>query len=237
MGDPPPGAARGAPGNQVLGTVPVETDGSAHFRVPANKAVMFQALDEQGRAVQTMYSLTYVQPGEQVACLGCHEHGTTSPPATRSAAVALALRRPPSAITPGPDGSNPFSYPLLVQPVLDRHCVRCHSAALPKDKSGGVILTGEPESQFSKSYNALVGRVPYRDSNGPPRTQPDEYGARGSKLTSLLLKGHYDVKLPAQDWERLITWMDTNALFYGTFAPADQARQLRGERIRGPELE
>ena len=237
MGNPSPGAARGAPGKQVLGTVPVEKDGSAHFRVPARKAVMFQALDEQGRAVQNMYSLTYVQPGEKVACVGCHEHGTTTPPASGSEPVAMALRRPPSAITPGPDGCLPFSYPLLVQPVLDRYCVQCHSAEKPKEESGGVFLTGEPEAQFSKSYNALVGRVPYRDSNGPPRTSPDQYGARGSKLTTLLVKGHHDVKLAAQDWERLITWMDTNALFYGTFNHEDQARQLRGERIEGPELE
>jgi hypothetical protein len=236
-GNPPPGAALGGPGKQVLGTVPVEMDGSAHFRVPAHKAVMFQALDEQGRAIQTMYSLTYVQPGETVACVGCHERGTTSPPKSGSGAVALALRRPPSTITPGPDGSNPFSYPLLVQPVLDQHCIRCHSAAVPKQESGGVVLTGEPEAQFSRSYNALVRHVPYRHSGGPPRTRPDQYGARGGKLTSLLLKGHHDVNLAAADWERLITWMDTNALFYGTFNREDQARQLRGERIRGPELE
>jgi hypothetical protein len=237
MGNPSPGAARGAPGKQVLGTVPVENDGSAHFRVPAHKAVMFQALDDKGRAIQTMYSLTYVQPGETVACVGCHEHGTTSPPASQSGPVAMALRRPASSITPGPDGCLPFSYPLLVQPVLNRHCVQCHSSERPKEESGGVILTGEPESQFSKSYNALVGQVPYRDSNGPPRTRPDQYGARGSRLTTLLLDGHHDVELPAQDWERLITWMDTNALFYGTFNHEDQARQLRGERIQGPELE
>ena len=236
-GDPPPGAALGAPGKQILGTVPVEKDGSAYFRVPARKAVLFQALDEQGRAVQTMYSLTYVQPGERVSCVGCHEHGTTSPSASPSDSAAMALRRPPSAITPGPDGSKPLSYPLLVQPVLDRHCVECHAAEAPKEKSGGVVLTGEPESHFSKSYNALVGHVPFRHSNGPPRTHPGQYGARGSRLTTLLLDGHYDVKLPDGDWESLITWMDANALFYGTFNREDQARQLKGERIQGPELE
>ena len=42
--------------------------------------------------------------------------------------------------------------------------------------------------------------------------------------------------LPA-DIERLVTWMDANALFYGTFDPADQARQQRGEPIAGPALE
>ena len=237
MGNPPPGAARGAPGKQVLGTVPVEKDGSAYFRVPARKAVLFQALDEQGRAVQTMYSLTYLQPGEKVSCVGCHEPGTTSPPGSRSGSLAVALGRPPTAIVPGPDGSKPFSYPLLVQPVLDRHCVQCHKAEMPKEKSGGVVLTGEPESQFSRSYNVLVRSVKFRDSGGPAQTYPDQYGARASKLTTLLLKGHHDVKLPAKDWERLITWMDTNALFYGTFNHEDQARQLKGERIQGPELE
>ncbi|MBM4088538.1 MAG: hypothetical protein FJ276_03800 [Planctomycetes bacterium] len=237
MGDPPPGAARGAPGKQVLGTVPVEPDGSAYFRAPARKAVMFQALDEQGRAVQTMYSLVYLQPGENVACVGCHEHGTSTPDASRTGSIALALRRPPSAITPGPDGSLPFSYPLLVQPTLDRHCVACHNPAAPAEKHGGVILTGEPESEFSKSYNALVSRVKFRDSDGPARTLPDQYGARGSKLLTILANGHYDVHLSPQDWERLITWMDANAVFYGTFNREDQARQLRGERIAGPDLE
>jgi hypothetical protein len=53
----------------------------------------------------------------------------------------------------------------------------------------------------------------------------------------LLEGGHYDVDLSAEDTERLVTWMDTNALFYGTFDPADQARQQRGERIEGPAIE
>ena len=46
-----------------------------------------------------------------------------------------------------------------------------------------------------------------------------------------LQQGHQDVALSDSDRERLVTWMDANALFYGTFEPADQARQLRGERI------
>jgi hypothetical protein len=52
-----------------------------------------------------------------------------------------------------------------------------------------------------------------------------------------LLGDHYKVKLSPSDLERLVTWMDANALFYGTFRPEDQARQQRGERIEGPGLE
>ena len=68
-------------------------------------------------------------------------------------------------------------------------------------------------------------------------TEPDYFGARGSKLMTDLLKGHEKVELTADEMDRLITWMDANALFYGTFDPADQERQRRGERIAGPALE
>jgi hypothetical protein len=68
-------------------------------------------------------------------------------------------------------------------------------------------------------------------------SQPGFFGARGSALTKLLMSGHHDVTLSAEEMERLVTWMDANALFYGTFDVADQARQQRGERIQGPKLE
>jgi len=243
INQPTVGLPNASPGRQVLGTTPVEPDGSALFRAPAGLPLAFQALDEMGQAVQTMRSVTYLQPGEVVSCIGCHERRHDAPTAG-PARVPLALRRAPSPITPGPDGSKPFSYPLLVQPVLDKHCVRCHN---PEKKDGGIALTGQPDGRYTVSYNVLAPRVPYsawggkpgdfRQVNSEPMTQPDFFGARASTLTQLLRKGHYDVRLSPEDWERLITWMDTNALFYGTFDPADQARQQRGERIPGPALQ
>ncbi len=238
---PTVGAAHASPGRQVLGTVPVEADGSAFFRAPARVPLAFQALDGLGQAVQTMRSLTYLQPGEAAACAGCHEHRSSAP---QSGPPALAAARPPSEITPGPDGSRPFSYPLLVQPVLDRHCVRCHRQP---DAAGGLALTGEPEGPYTTSYLALVKRVPFaewggkpgdfRTVNSEPLSQPGFFGARASPLMKLLAGGHHDLALTGDDRERLATWMDTNALFYGTFSPADQLRQQRGERIAGPDLE
>lgn len=230
------GAANASPGKQVLGTVPVEVDGSAYFRVPANTPVLFQALDARGRAVQTMRSLTYLQPGEQASCVGCHEPRTST---AIEPSGALALARPPSAIQPGPGGSRPLSYPVLVQPVLDRLCADCHNPGKPE---GNVVLTGEPAGQFSRSYNALIPWVAYSAWGNPqynyePLTAPDRFGARASKLTKLLDNGHYDVKLSDDEWMRLVTWMDANALFYGTFNPEEQAKQLRGERIAGPDLQ
>ncbi|MBI4604644.1 MAG: hypothetical protein HY721_22000 [Planctomycetes bacterium] len=240
INNPPVGLANASPGRQVLGTVPVEADGSAFFAAPAGVPLSFQALDERGMAVQTMRSVVYLQSGETSSCIGCHEQRSSAPPA-RGASMALA--RPPSAIEPGPDGSRPLSYPLLVQPVLDRLCVSCHGA---KDPQGGLSLTGEPQGHYTVSYNALAPRVPFsqwtggadfREANSEPVSLPGRFGARASSLLRLLLAGHYDVALDPGDLERLATWMDANALFYGTFDPAAQACQQRGERIAGPGLE
>ena len=237
--DPTVGIPNASPGRQVLGTVPIEADGSAWFRAPAGVALAFQALDDRGQAVQTMRSITYLQPGENAGCVGCHEPRTAAPSARP---MPLALRRAPSTIQPGPDGSKPFSYPRLVQPVLDAKCVSCHGREKP---AGGISLTGEPQGAYTVSYNALAARVPYsawqggdfRRANSEPFTVPDHFGARGSRLMKIISEGHHKVVLTAEEIERLVTWMDTNVLFYGTFDPADQARQRRGERIAGPKLE
>jgi len=234
--EPMVGLANASPGKQVLGTVPVEADGSAFFRAPAETPLAFQALDERGEAVQTMRSVTYLQRGENASCVGCHESRQYTP--ASAARPTLAARRAPSAIEPAPDGSRPLSYPRLVQPVLDQHCVRCHG---PARTDGGIVLTGEPRGRFSRSYHVLAPRVSFaawggkpgdfRTANSEPVTQPGFFGARNSSLMTLLRRGHYDAKLSAVDFERLATWMDANALFYGTFEPAEQRRQLRGENI------
>ncbi|MCS7238167.1 MAG: hypothetical protein NZ899_07860, partial [Thermoguttaceae bacterium] len=234
---PPVGLANASPGKQVLGTVPVEADGSAFFMAPAGIPIAFQALDEKGQAVQIMRSVTYLQPGEVASCIGCHEPRHKAP---AIGSLPLALRRGPSPITPGPKGSRPLSYPLLVQPILDRHCVRCHN---DERADGGINLSGRPAGHFSVSYLALAprvrisawdGRPDFTKTNCEPYTVPDFFGARGSPLMKLLLSGHGDVTLSTEEIAALATWMDTNALFYGTFDPADQARQLRGEEIAGP---
>jgi len=263
INNPSVGLANASPGKQVLGTVPVEDDGSAYFRAPAGIALAFQALDERGMAVQVMRSVSYLQPGENAACVGCHEPRSAPPPAVArlarpavdatanplldkpavphswGAGAAKALMRPPSAIEAGPDGSKPLSYPILVQPVLDKHCVSCHNKEKPEGK---VILTGEPAGHYTASYNALAPRVSFaawgRGGNCEPLAKPDYFGARGSPaIVKTFTEAHYKVKLTPAEWERVVTWMDANALFYGTFDPAHQARQLRGERIKGPALE
>ncbi|MCF0234393.1 MAG: hypothetical protein HUK22_05365 [Thermoguttaceae bacterium] len=228
------GAANASPGKQVLGVVPVEEDGSAFFEAPAKTPILFQALDEDGRMVQGMRSLVYLQPGENAGCVGCHEDRMAAVPSEKT----IASTRQPSKIAPGPDGSKPFSYPILVQPVLDKNCVACHN---DEKAEGGINLTGTPEGTYTKSYNALVNLVAYTawgmpELNHEPRTEPNRFGARASKLTQILQGDKCQCgDLTADEWERLNTWMDVNALFYGSFNADDQARQQRGERIEGPK--
>ncbi len=108
---------------RVLGTVPVEPDGSAYFELPALRSFFFVALDREGLSVKRMQSFLTVQPGETLSCVGCHEHRAETPPARSN---LLALRRPPSPVQSFPGVPDVFDFPRDIQPILDRHCVRCH---------------------------------------------------------------------------------------------------------------
>lgn len=222
----------------ILGTVPVEADGSAYFEAPTGKLLYFQALDDTGMAVQSMRSGTYVQPGGQLTCRGCHEpkHQTAPTPATPPA----AFRRPPSPITPEVDGTNPFNYVRLVQPVLDRHCVECHDT---KDASS---LVGKPgaENGWTQSYASLakdygfyfnVRNGSINDGvHGGVRTTAGEFGAKAAPLLSYLDEDHYGVDLPEEDFHRLALWLDANSEFYGAYEKIEA--QARGEIVQ-PSLE
>ncbi|MHB8972515.1 MAG: HzsA-related protein [Pirellulaceae bacterium] len=215
-------------GRYVLGTVPVEPDGSAWFRVPAGVTFYMQALDEAGMAVQTMRSGVYLQPSQTQTCIGCHEPRATAP----ANHVALAVRREPSLLTPGPEGSWPLDYATLVQPVLDRQCMPCHK---PGTDGAAFDLTA------AHSYDTMVGYgTPslkelviqrYREQ----RSVVGQCEASMNPVLKLLKQGHYDVSLNADDGSRLITWMDTLGQRSGSFSP-EQEQQLRKFREQLAEL-
>jgi hypothetical protein len=215
----------------VLGTAPVESDGSAYFTVPANKEILFQAVDERGLAIQSMRSATYLHAGEQQACQGCHEPQHHAPMAIDGA--PLALRRAPSRLTPDVDGSNPFSYPRLVQPVLDRRCVACHAQNAAKAPN----LAREPlQRNWYASYANLAPKFGFYDYGSGLVTTPGHFGARASKLWEILERGHYDVKLTPEELHRITLWLDCASIFYGVYEKEGGEAQLRGEIVR-PTLE
>jgi len=223
---PPPNEPRIGIANQtsaraVLGTVPVEDDGSAYFEAPVGKMVYFQALDARGMAIQSMRSGTYLHPGEQLTCLGCHEPKHRA--AKQSTRIPLALQRPPSKIWPDVDGSNPFNYVRLVQPALDRNCVNCHQEKGTLDLRGVI----EGDNGWTRSYNNLAEKYGFyfhvsngsinQGIHGGSRTTPGEFGAKAAALLSYMDERHYGVKLPDEDFHRLTLWLDCNCEFYGSY--------------------
>ncbi|MHC4637360.1 MAG: HzsA-related protein [Planctomycetota bacterium] len=215
MNRPNLGVSKEDPGKFVLGTVPVEQDGSAYFRVPSGVPVFFQALDRDGFAVQTMRSLTYVQPGQTLSCIGCHESRDIAPLVD---ARPIAVMREPSKLTPGPSGSWPLRFDRLVQPVLDKHCVRCHQPQGRIENAANFDLT---------EANAYANMLNYGDKDlhklafEKDRSIVGQCPASQSKILSLLKsgQGHQGVKLDRESLERLVTWMDVYAQRQGSFSP------------------
>ena len=232
-------------GRAVLGTVPVEEDGSACFYLPPGKSVYFQALDEQGRAVQSMRSATYVHGGEKLTCIGCHEPKGRSPALTTTG-PRQAFRRDPSEIRPEAVGSNPLSFPRLVQPVLEKHCVTCHGKDDNEPPDLRIGNWQEDRFHWYQSYRNLrlyafhcgaprdERRAHQYDRWQPARTVPGKFGAQVSKLLPLLDQGHYDVKLSPDELRRIVVWLDANSDFFGAYE--NTQAQARGETVR-PKLQ
>jgi hypothetical protein len=236
--DPRIGHANAESARMLLGTVPVEPDGSAYFRAPAGKPIYFQAVDAQGRAVESMRSVTYLQPGERRGCIGCHE-----PPGSAAASrPTLAMRREPSRLQPGPEGSHPFSFPLLVQPVIDRHCVSCHDGQEGQDKSK-LVLTADPAKLFSRSYQNLKPYLRWYEWGGESisqiATHPGQIGADASKLTRILEDQNHQAQVRWTDAERrrIYLWLDANVPFYGTYDPGEQLAQREGKSVTPPKFQ
>jgi len=213
----------------VLGTVPVEEDGSAYFEMPAQIEFQFQALDENGLAVQSMRSSSYVQPGETLSCVGCHEHKSSAVPVVQPKATLRAASKIKPETVPG---AYPFSYPRLVQPVLDNHCVECHA----KPESNTFSLAKDPVHSFYTSYVNLTPKYGFTSYGEPHRTTPGRFGAHAAPLYNILKEGHYDVKLSDDEMHRIVLWLDCLSNFYGVYEKEGGEAQLRGE-LAWPTLE
>ncbi|MCH8042611.1 MAG: hypothetical protein IID44_02730 [Planctomycetes bacterium] len=199
---------------RILGTVPVEPDGSAYLKVPALRSLFMVALDKDDLSVKRMQSFVTVQPGERSSCVGCHEQRSKTSGLSRGLA---ALRRPPSVIAAIDDVPDVIDYPRDVQPILDRHCVRCHDADL---REGGVELTGDHTPMFSVSYWTMVKRGLFADGRNKPYSQrpPRTIGSSASRLMKLIDGSHYGVKLSQREHKTIRLWIDTSATYPGTYA-------------------
>jgi len=225
---------------KVWGYAPVESDGSACFKVPAGVPIYFMALDAHGRAVQRMRTFTHLMPGEIQGCIGCHENRSSLAQPARPDALRANARelRPPEW---GQDVG--FDYASIVQPVLDRYCIRCHSGPNPPKR---IDLTGDKTDYFNVSYENLArGRKrggegeydsPYVNwiptYNGMEanilEVTPKTWGSPRSKLADMILAGHSKVEMDDTSRRRIFQWIDLNVPYYGATEPAYP--ELRGCR-------
>jgi hypothetical protein len=207
----------------AIGIVPVEADGSAHFEAPPGKALYLQALDGDGRMVQSMRTFIQAVPGVTRSCTGCHIANDTAP-ASAPLKPSIALKRAPSKPAPEAWGHGLVDYPSMVQPVLDRHCVSCHGGE--KGIAGGLDFSGGWTWAFNLSYetfikNTLTGFL--NCNNGQVKTSeiqpPWTHGSGVAPLTKLLLSGHngHATNVSRSEIALLMAWMDENSNFHGNW--------------------
>jgi hypothetical protein len=206
-----------------LGIVPVEEDGSASFQAPVERELIFQALDANYMAVQSMRSVAYVHRGEQLTCQGCHEP-THRPPA-RPAGVPLALRREPSQLRGEAGPVEPITYYRMVKPVFDKTCQPCHIKERkgPQDMSFAKL---EPYVfYFSGGMRGSV-TIPI---HGGTRSIPGRVGARASRMGLAMLKEPHKGHVSPEDYRRVVLWLDCNSMRLGAFH--DEDKQMAGQLV------
>jgi len=246
---------------RVLGTVPVEMDGSAMFRVPANTPISIQPIDADGNALQLMRSWMTAMPGEIVSCVGCHEKQNAGPLNQRT----IASRLVPAEIEPWYGPVRGFSFAREVQPVLDKYCISCHNGELrndgrnipnlrgdrnafvvTKNSDPRVVLVSDTPKQkllgkyggiFEPSYIELRKLVRVGGFESDLRLLASgEFSTNTNELFQILKKGHHGVKLDPQAWERLATWIDLNAPCHGTWNEIVGVKKTANDHRRRREL-
>ena len=204
---------------RVLGFADVEADGSAHFLVPSGKPIYFLPLDEEGRAVQRMRTFTHFMPGEKQSCIGCHADRNYVSISPTQIGKSLAAQRPAAPLTPPTWGAKDgFSFARIVQPVLDRHCIKCHSG---EPEAPEPELTGDRTDYFNIAYENLArkGTAAENDRLDPPPDmarfgrnpytswiptynnleenilwiRPKFWGSPASRLSWIVAAGHPDI--------------------------------------------
>ena len=203
---------------RLIGTVPVEPDGSAYMELPAMRPIFFVALDAEDYTVKRMQSFVSVMPGEMTSCVGCHEERKTIIANSPTAGRPSAMKRAASVPEPIEGVPDVFDFPRDIQPILDTHCTRCHN---PRKHNSGVVLTSGRGPIFSHSYFALTWRKQFVDGrnravgNLAPRT----IGTSASPIMKKITGSHQkDLKLSPREVDMIRYWIETGAAYPGTYA-------------------
>ncbi len=216
----------------ILGDTTVRDDGSAFFRVPARTPIYFQLLDAKNQMVASMRSWTTLQPGENAACVGCHETKNSTPIAANAYTSAPETLRPFYGPTRG------FSFPREIQPILDRHCVRCHNAGHKVPLTSDELFDERAKRHWSVAYLSLTHADLKRKKDftgnpnhpvvnwisaqsAPPMLPPYSAGSARSKLITMIESAHNQVKLTVEEMDKLKAWIDLGVPYCADYREAN----------------
>ncbi|MDP7287670.1 MAG: SUMF1/EgtB/PvdO family nonheme iron enzyme, partial [Phycisphaerae bacterium] len=255
---------------RILGTVPIYADGSASFKIPAGTPLCVQPLDASGQAVQLMRSWFSAMPGEVVSCVGCHEKSRDAPLPRRD----IAAKKTPVDIKQWYGPPRGLDFERDVQPAISKYCTACHhggartdgreipdlrSERLVKGYRGRPLVGlsarrlhpelrkawGGTNVRYTPAYEALapyIRRVNIEDD--VEMLVPGEYHADTSELVQMLRRGHHNVQLNAEAWDRIITWIDLNGPCHGSWGDLgvvpgrpDQRRHELSKLYGGPKID
>lgn len=218
---------------RIIGEAPVYEDGSAAFEAPALQPLYFQLIDAEGRMVQTMRSWSTLMPNETFNCIGCHEDKNT--------AISDPDKRPMAQVKPLEPfydiSDKLFRYTDIIQPILDKRCVKCHNP-------GKLDLTGtleeltddnhvDAKKKFARSYNNLTqggsslfsaGRGKYISwlpiFSPNDAIPPNRYGSLVSPLTKEILPNHKSkegFEITEEELHKIYAWIDLCVPHWGLY--------------------
>lgn len=209
-----------------LGTVPVEADGSAYFEAPTGKQLIFQILDENNMAIQTMRAVAFVHPGEKLLCVGCHEPQDISVENQEQKSTPIAFARPASKLQPECGPIEPMNFYRRVKPILEKSCLPCHV----ENNIAPTAMDHEDLRPFVFYFSGgMCGETTTRGASGGSRSCPGRVGASESKLGKILFDENHRESVTDADRHALILWLDINAPRLGAFHNAEA--QMRGELV------
>ncbi len=226
MGEPLAGYERENTPRIPLGIVPVEEDGSAYFEAPVAKQLIFQVLDENFMAVQSMRSAAFVHPGEQLSCVGCHENVKGAPTPKNP---PMAMRRAPSKLEPECGPVEPISYYRQIKPIFDKTCVPCHTKEGKGPQDMGYDALKEDYTFWFSGAMFTDMTTKYSGIHGGSRTIPGRFGAHYCKIGQALLSDAHLKSVSPEQRHQVIQWLDCNSMRLGAYT--QEAAQLDGELV------
>ena len=209
-----------------LGTVPIEEDGSVYFEAPSGKQLLFQVLDENNMAIQTMRAVTYLHPGENLLCIGCHEPLDISLENELAKVTPSAFSRAPSRLEPECGPVEPLSFYRHIRPILEERCLPCHKEMNVEPLSMDYEDLRPYVYYFS---GGMSGATLRNGPHGGSRSRPGHLGASESRLGTVLFNETHRDTVSEEDRHRLILWMDANAPRLSAFR--DEEAQKQGKLI------